>query len=226
MRTLVTSPIFTLAILAFASVCAAEDAKTTQFFAELDKNGNGLLEAGELNVSQQKIVAGYARHLGIAANRPFPLAALKKMKGNAEDSPAARFDVQSIRFGPPAKRRVPGFGTNPKRDRVPGFGTKTRSRSKISLIDEDLHQARDRLLRFDRNRNGLLDRQELADVDWTTTPQAMDSSRDGRLDFAELAAGNARERLAQATAARPTVTSRAATEKRSQPSAIADSFWE
>jgi Ca2+-binding EF-hand superfamily protein len=84
-----------------------------------------------------------------------------------------------------AAARVPGFGPLEGQRTVPGFGPEETTQ--VALTPDDLAKADDRMQRYDSNRNGYLDRDEISAGRWYDDPFQFDIDHDGRLSRMELA---------------------------------------
>ena len=84
-------------------------------------------------------------------------------------------------------RLVPGFSKSTK-ERIPvlGFGVHAEL-AKIKVEEHDLREADERLRRYDRNGDHVLDADELREGRWEGSPMQFDRDRDGRLSQHELA---------------------------------------
>lgn len=96
--------------------------------------------------------------------------------------------------------RVPGFGPLRGQRAVPGFGPAVATQ--VSITPEDLARADERLQRYDTNRDGYIDRNEVANGRWYDEPFQFDTDRDGRLSRAELARRYALRRVSDPTGGR------------------------
>ncbi len=92
---------------------------------------------------------------------------------------------------------VPGFGSATKTERVPvpGFGVNAEAPA-IKIDEADLKEAEERMRRYDRNNDQVLDENELKEGRWSDTPMQYDRNRDGKLSLQELAMRYARRRVA------------------------------
>src|SRR5690606_17286184 len=81
---------------------------------------------------------------------------------------------------------------------VPGFGDPADA-AVVRVEEEDRRSADDRLRRYDRNGDGVLDRDELGRGRWPDDPFEFDRNRDGKLTRDELAMRYAKRRVAQQT---------------------------
>jgi len=93
--------------------------------------------------------------------------------------------------------RVPGFGPLQGERAVPGFGPAATATG-LTITPEDLARADERLQRYDRNRDGYIDRSEAGNAPWREEPFQFDIDRDGRLSRVELARRYALRRVADA----------------------------
>ncbi len=84
---------------------------------------------------------------------------------------------------------VPGFGNDFEPIPVPGFDTVVENDDdwESQYDRRTLETVRDMIRRYDRNNNGVLDRDEWADGRWRTDPASSDLDNDGRLTPKELA---------------------------------------
>ena len=69
----------------------------------------------------------------------------------------------------------------------PGFGTEGAATA-VKVTDADLRDANERFQRYDENKDGFLDKNEISRGRWNEDVLAFDQNRDGRLTPAELAA--------------------------------------
>jgi Ca2+-binding EF-hand superfamily protein len=97
--------------------------------------------------------------------------------------------------------RVPGFGPLQGQRTIPGFGPE--GATQVALLPEDLAKADDRMQRYDSNRDGYLDRNEIGGGRWSDDPFQFDGDRDGRLSRLELARRYSLRRLAESGGGMP-----------------------
>ena len=98
-----------------------------------------------------------------------------------------------------AGRKVPGFDSDPPESNgVPGFGIESddgdskssgRKKRKEKFDDEIMERVQSTFDRYDRNKDGSLDKAEMKDARWgSPPPERNDTNRDGKLSRTELAA--------------------------------------
>ncbi|MCA9227911.1 MAG: hypothetical protein KDA47_19960, partial [Planctomycetales bacterium] len=89
---------------------------------------------------------------------------------------------------------VPGFDVVMEYPLVPGFGAGGELFT-VKAEDEDRKEAQERIQRYDRNRDGVLTREEIAGGRWSDDPFQYDRNGDGKLSESELAVRYARRRI-------------------------------
>jgi len=91
---------------------------------------------------------------------------------------------------------VPGFGTDEILALPPGFGADGELFT-VKVIKRDNDEADERFRRYDSNKDGYLDRAEIARGRWSDDPFAYDRNHDGKLSPSEMAVRYARRRVAR-----------------------------
>ena len=104
---------------------------------------------------------------------------------------------RTARPAPDEQPTIPGFGHVEGTRPIPGFGTDAESR--VHLIKEDFDKAKERLQRYDRNRDGYIDRNEARAGRWYDEPFRFDKNHDNRLSQTELANRYAQRRLGESS---------------------------
>ncbi len=105
--------------------------------------------------------------------------------GDSEDVPS------------PETELVKGFGGKASKEPPPGFGPKAETFS-VKIEPRDIGEAEERIRRYDRNRDGMLDEEELKSFRSNDNPIQYDRNRDGKLSADELGVRYARKRIAEA----------------------------
>jgi Ca2+-binding EF-hand superfamily protein len=90
-----------------------------------------------------------------------------------------------------ANRKIPGFGVEKEKVGVPGFADResdTLESIEQKYGDKVIGQVDSTLNRYDQNRNGMLDPEEIKLANWgAPPPQVTDRNKDGRISRLELA---------------------------------------
>lgn len=173
------------------------------FVNKIDQNQNGILEPGEMSDRTKRFI----NSLGFNAEQPVKVELIIKKvnRATAEAKEAQRRKLLE------ANRKVPGFGvvSESESSGVPGFGTATseedaprkvpdfsgasgnKSFDQLTLEygGEAVRQVRDTLRRYDLNRSGVLEADEIQRAKWgRPDPAESDINHDGKLTREELAA--------------------------------------
>ncbi len=101
---------------------------------------------------------------------------------------------------------VPGFGVDETPVPLLGFGP-TAEMLSVPVTPEDEREAAERMRRYDRNRDGVLTKDELSSR-FSGNPMDFDRNRDGKLSVSELAVRYARRREGEEEARRETKNER------------------
>jgi Ca2+-binding EF-hand superfamily protein len=162
-----------------------------------------------IDVDEQEGPAGMmiqrmqASDSSIRPGQPVPLSKIKeafeKMRGGGGrggDDRGGR-DDEDEESSTAASELVPGFGGLEMPLPVPGFGASAELMA-VRVTDADVRQSEETMSRYDRNKNGFIDQDELSRR-WSGNPLDFDQNRDGRLSSAELAVRYARSRLDRET---------------------------
>ncbi len=165
---------------------------TSEFLKRLDRNGNGMIDPDEQQGPAKFILERMARSMPIDLSKPIPIAqltgAMERMRSSggfrgsttpssSESSSATKEEKQPL---------VAGFGIDFEFPLVPGFGEGAEFDS-VQIDDQDRRYADDRFRRYDRNKDGFLDKSELASGRWSDDPMQYDRNGDGKLTVDEMA---------------------------------------
>lgn len=176
------------------------------FISRLDANKNGQLDPDEQGRARPFLERIARETGGLDLNRPIPLQSLaskvQQMQGGgggdqSRDRSRSRGGSQPRNSGDrrydddaasAAEGLVPGFNELPE-DLVPpvGFGSKAEYLN-VDVIQADFDEAENTIKRYDRNRDGILDQEEIRNARWLYgNPMNQDRNGDGRLTKSELA---------------------------------------
>jgi len=168
----------------FSQIAAAQDFKLDEYLKRKDVNSNGKLEPSEMSNNTRS----YLSKNGFNPEKPVSiskvLSKLSKDKANKEKA-----DRKMNR-----ERKVPGFGVEKEESGsgVSRFGASTSdakgsTAKKVTYSDSVNRQVESTLGRYDRNKDGSLDKEEISRARWgSPTPQESDTNKDGRLSRSEL----------------------------------------
>ncbi|EMI57725.1 proprotein convertase P-domain-containing protein [Rhodopirellula sallentina] len=183
--------------MAVASVWTVADASTASAQAglresleRLDTNGNGEIEPREVTPLSRPYLERITEARRMSLDRPNPIDKLQEAARiyYAKQNGVTREEVKPERVG-----ALRPFGMSRDEPLVPEFGI---GDVKYPYTDRDLDEADRTLRRYDRDRDGSIDRSEARRGDWThRDPFADDFNRDDRLSRLELAQRYARRRM-------------------------------
>lgn len=172
-----------VAVLMLGAAAEAQQFKLEDYLKRKDVNRNGRVEPEEMSDNTR----GFLRKMGFDTNKSISISKIVS-KANNDRKEATAKAAQKNRV-----RKVPGFGVEKttESDGVSRFGaydSKRSSSSKPKYSDGVMKQVSDTLGRYDRNKDGTLDRDELRNARWgSPPPEQSDTNKDGRLTKDELA---------------------------------------
>ncbi|WP_244952261.1 proprotein convertase P-domain-containing protein [Roseimaritima ulvae] len=156
----------------------------------LDRNDNGTIEPEEITPLSRPYLERIGRAKKLSLNRPNEV---EEWQEAARLYHALNNGVSGRRVVPELESSVKSFGPDPDRPLVPEFGL---PEVKYPYIQDDLDEAEQTLRRYDRNRDGFIDRAEARRAKWThRDPFTEDYDGDNRLSRMELGQRYARRRL-------------------------------
>jgi len=143
------------------------------FLRSMDRNGNGVLEPSEIPQERRAMLGAMATRMGLDPNQPIALSKIRETLENRSRTDAPKQEDEKKKDEP--EPLVPGFGEEVALARVPEFGERVES-----LVARTAGQgtpkgstaaAGDRndrvrgfaegmLRRYDRNQNGVLEKDE------------------------------------------------------------------
>jgi Ca2+-binding EF-hand superfamily protein/subtilisin-like proprotein convertase family protein len=156
----------------------------------LDRNQNGMIDPGEITTLARPYLERITKERRIDLGRPVEI---HKLQEAARIYYALSNGVAGERVRPKGGATITPFGPKPDEPLVPEFGL---SKVRYPYIQDDLEEADQTLRRYDENRDGYINGDEIDDVRWThRNPFADDLDKDGRLSRLELGQRYARRRL-------------------------------
>jgi Ca2+-binding EF-hand superfamily protein len=179
----------------------------SSFISRMDRNGNGNIDPEEMEGPARFMLERMARgNPKIDMSKPIPISAI------TDAMSAFRRDRESSWGGSSwggsswggssseesssseVKVLVPGFGIKKELTPVPGFGSNPNQVA-VKTEEQDLREADERISRYDRNRDGILDAEEIKEGRWSDDPMVFDQNADGKLTRDELAVRYAKRRM-------------------------------
>jgi Ca2+-binding EF-hand superfamily protein len=177
----------------------------SSFISRMDRNGNGNIDPDEMEGPARFMLERMARNNpNIDMSKPIPITAITEAMsafrrdrgegggGWGGDSPwGGNGGEESMTLE--ERVLVPGFGVKKELVPVPGFGSNP-FKFNVKVEEQDLRDAGERVQRYDRNRDGTLDANELREGRWGDDPMTFDQNGDGKLTREELAVRSAKRR--------------------------------
>lgn len=199
-----------------------------------DENGNGMLDPNESQGRASFIIQRIASSVpGLDFSRPVPIDKLATAMQRARESrDSGGGPSGSDRGSSPGGRGsssgsttieplVPGFGLDEELALPPGFGAEGELFT-VKVNDRDMREADERFRRYDSNRDGVLDRNEISRGRWSDDPFTYDRNNDGKLTPSEMAVRYARRRLASEGSSSSSSSSRSSSSRSSSSSSTGD----
>ncbi len=164
-----------------------------EWIRRFDDDRNGYVEPDEISDRGRRFLEEIAVPYGISLSRPNSVekleqaARLHAQRRNRSSSSPPRTAGSD---GPTMK----GFGIEPDQKLIPSFGI---GEVKYDYIQADVDEAQSTMRRWDRNRDGRLDAEEIEQAHWDgRDPSTADLNNDRSLTLAELTQRYARRRIA------------------------------
>ena len=163
-----------------------------------DRNGNNMIDPEEAQGPAQFFLQRLAQNNPeIDLSKPVPIDKLvgemDRMRGGSGSSRGGDVESQESKL---PELLVPDFSLKTTPEPLPGFGASS-SVFNVKVEDRDTKEAEDRMGRYDTNKDGLLDADELKRGRWSDDPLQYDRNRDGKLSKSELAVRYAQRRVAE-----------------------------
>lgn len=168
----------------------------------MDRNGDGKLEQNEIPEYRRNFVSSVVQRMGGDPNRTIDLNDLVRKAQNRSGSTSSATASSASRSSSTAQTGdplVPYFGEKESKETpVLAFGqrepetkstpaSKTANAAPVSQSDQILRQAREIMNKYDKNKNGTLDKDK---GEWVSSlpfnPDKADKNRDGRVSMSEL----------------------------------------
>lgn len=176
--------LFLVTLFTFSAVASAQDFDLAAYLKRKDVNSDGKLQPTEMSNNTRSYLSknGFNPEKSVSISK-----VLSKI--NKDQSDKEKADRKMNR-----DRKVPGFGVEREESEsgVAGFGvtsgeTKGSTAKKVTYSESVNRQVNSTLGRYDRNKDGSLDKEEISRARWgSPTPQESDTNKDGRLSRSEL----------------------------------------
>ncbi len=168
-----------------------------------DRNGNNMIDPEEAQGPAQFFLQRLAQNNpSIDLTKPVPIDKLvgemDRMRGGSSSSSSSSGGTESQASKLP-ELLVPDFSLKTVVEPLPGFGSGS-TLFNVNVEERDTKEAEDRIGRYDSNKDGLLDAEELKRGRWSDDPMQYDRNRDGKLSKSELAVRYAQRRVADQAA--------------------------
>jgi Ca2+-binding EF-hand superfamily protein len=159
--------------------------------SRFDRNGNKMIDPEEAEGPARFFLERLAQsNPKIDLKRPVPLELLtKEMEKMRGGSPT------EVAPSGPAKPEllVPDFSIDSEPPMVEGFGS-TSTKFNVKVEERDLKEAEERIRRYDRNNDGVLNKEEIEGNRWSDDPMQFDRNGDGKISKSEMAVRYAKRR--------------------------------
>ncbi|MCA9159021.1 MAG: hypothetical protein KDA51_13825 [Planctomycetales bacterium] len=160
-----------------------------------DRNGNNMIDPEEAQGPAQFFLQRLAQNNPeIDLKKPVPIDKLVGEMDRMRGGRGGESDAGEEAASDEPKLLVPDFSLKSEPEPIPGFGAGS-SLFNVKVEDRDLKEAEDRMKRYDSNKDGQLSADELKSGRWSDDPLQYDRNRNGSLDKSELAVRYANRRV-------------------------------
>lgn len=167
-----------------------------------DRNGNNMIDPDETQGPAGFFLQRMAQsNPKIDLSKPIPIdlitSEMEKARGGRGDSPEGSDSPADAKSNEP-KLLVPDFKLSSELPKIPGFGNSADAGPTIKLTDRDKAEAEERIRRYDRNGDKILNAEELSQSRFSAEDIAQfDKNKDGKLTIDELAVRQAMRRIGE-----------------------------
>jgi EF hand len=172
----------------------------------IDRNSNGMIDPDENQGFVGSMLQNIARqNPKIDLSKPIKIdtivAEIEKMRGgrggeSSGGSGGSSNNSMAAATKNEPKLLVPDFKLTEVLEPVPGFGS-SADRPSVAVTERDRADAEERLRRYDKNGDKILDKDEIASGRWSDDVMQYDRNRDGKLTIEELAVRQANRRVSE-----------------------------
>lgn len=174
----------------------------SEWYKRMDANGDGIIQPSEMSDRTRSFLER-SKPPGIDLSQPIPISKLvdafnaaraneERSRSESGSSGSSGGSSSGSGGGAAAPAGIQGFGGTPTKSGPPGFNVPLSSSSRGGGSIEQRYSRQvieyvDRMLAdYDRNRDGILDANEISQGRWQNDPRESDLNKDGKLDKNEL----------------------------------------
>jgi Ca2+-binding EF-hand superfamily protein len=182
----------------------------TEMIRRFDRNQNNMIDPEEAQGPAGFFLQRMAQNNPkIDLSKPIPLdtitSEMDKMRGGrgggdsqGQNGSGPGGSGTSNSPSTPAKPKllVPDFSLSQEPVAIPGFGSSSNAPT-VQITDRDRAESEERIRRYDKNNDKILDSEEIAQGRWSDDVMQYDRNKDGKLSIEELAVRQANRRVAE-----------------------------
>ncbi|GAB5404604.1 MAG: hypothetical protein Aurels2KO_28350 [Aureliella sp.] len=173
----------------------------SSMLSRFDRNGNGSIEPEEAQGPAQFFLQRLAQNNPkIDLKKPIPIStlteAIQRSRGGDSASSSSSSSTQGSNNSDEPALLVPDFTSDMLPEPLLGFGAGSEMFA-VRVLERDIKESEERMRRYDSNKDGKLDADELRRGRWSDDPMSYDRNRDGFLSTSELAVRYAKRRLGE-----------------------------
>jgi len=183
--------------------CGAND-RRIDILRRLDRNKDGRVTTEEIPPSARPIVRRIAESAGLDLSQPLSIETVKQSAtGNAKNSDSNQRSPAGVKkdqrsVSKDSQPKTAAFGLSSELKKVPGFDVPIGYVAPEEKYSSSVIRYVARIMeRYDRDRNDILDPEEMKRVPWRNDPKKSDLNGDGQMSVVEMYERIARRREKQ-----------------------------
>ncbi len=174
--------------------CGAED-RRIEILRRLDRDKDGRVTTEEIPPSARPVVRRMAESLGLDASQPLTIETVKQSvtsTGSAKNSDSNQRSSAGIKKDSRSESKdshskTAAFGVASELEKVPGFDVPIGYVVSEEKYSSSVVRYVARIMeRYDRDRNDILDPEEMKRVPWRNDPKKSDLNGDGQMSVVEM----------------------------------------
>ena len=180
--------------------CGAND-RRIDILRRLDRDKDGRVTTEEIPPSARPIVRRIAESAGLDLSQPLSIETVKQSAtGNAKNSDSNQRSPAGVKqdrrtVSKDSQPKTAAFGLSSELKKVPGFDVPIGYVAPEEKYSSSVIRYVARIMeRYDRDRNDILDPEEMKRVPWRNDPQKSDLNGDGQMSVVEMYERIARRR--------------------------------